>query len=73
VWLDTYLLWFDDQLTPHLGPNKTTEAELAMAKCGIGEKTFGSGMAEFGLVTTAAISQTAELRWPSIYRASFCS
>jgi hypothetical protein len=27
VWLDTYLLWFDDQLTPHLGPNKTTEAE----------------------------------------------
>jgi hypothetical protein len=37
VWLDTYLLWFDDQLTPHLsGPNKTTEAELAMAKWGIG-------------------------------------
>src|SRR5215469_3159419 len=26
VWLDTYLLWFDDQLNPHLGPNKTTEA-----------------------------------------------
>ena len=35
-WLDTYLLWFDDQLTPHLGPNKATEAELAMAKWGIG-------------------------------------
>jgi len=35
-WLDTYLLWFDDQLTPHLGPDKATEAELAMAKWGIG-------------------------------------
>jgi Phosphodiester glycosidase len=35
-WLDTYLLWLDDQLTPHLGSNKTTEAELAMAKWGIG-------------------------------------
>jgi Phosphodiester glycosidase len=35
-WLDTYLLWFDDQMIPHLGPNKTTEAELAMAKWGIG-------------------------------------
>jgi hypothetical protein len=34
MWLDRYLLWFDDQLTPHLGPNKTTEAELAMAKWG---------------------------------------
>jgi hypothetical protein len=40
VWLDTYLLWFDDQLTPHLGPNKTTEAELAMAKWGIGGEDF---------------------------------
>jgi hypothetical protein len=39
-WLDTYLLWFDDQLTPHLGPNKTTEAELAMAKWGIGGEDF---------------------------------
>jgi hypothetical protein len=35
-WLDAYLLWFDDQMTPHLGPNKTTEAELAMAEWGIG-------------------------------------
>jgi phosphodiester glycosidase len=40
VWLDTYLLWFDDQLTPHLGPGKTTEAELAMAKWGIGGEDF---------------------------------
>jgi hypothetical protein len=40
VWLDTYLLWFDDQLTPHLGPDKTTEAELAMAKWGIGGEDF---------------------------------
>jgi hypothetical protein len=37
VWLDTYLLWFDDQLTPHLRPAKPlTVAELAMAKWGIG-------------------------------------
>jgi hypothetical protein len=35
-WLSGYLLWFDDQMTPHLGSNMTTEAELAMAKWGIG-------------------------------------
>jgi hypothetical protein len=40
IWLDTYLLWFDDQLTPHLGPNKTTETELANAKWGIGGEDF---------------------------------
>jgi Phosphodiester glycosidase len=40
VWLDTYLLWFDDELTPHLQPDKTTEAELAMAKWGIGGEDF---------------------------------
>jgi hypothetical protein len=39
-WLDTYLLWFDDQLTLHLQPNMTTEAELAMAKWGIGGEDF---------------------------------
>jgi Phosphodiester glycosidase len=39
-WLDTYLLWFDDQLALHLEPNKTTEAELAMAKWGIGGEDF---------------------------------
>jgi hypothetical protein len=37
MWKDTYLLWFDDQLTPHLRPSKLpTAAELAMAKWGIG-------------------------------------
>src|SRR6516162_6572280 len=37
VWGDTYLLWFDDQLTPHLRPSKGfSETELAMAKWGIG-------------------------------------
>ena len=37
VWEHTYLLWFDDQLTPHLRPSKPpTAAELAMAKWGIG-------------------------------------
>jgi Phosphodiester glycosidase len=41
VWLDTYLLWFDDQLTPHLRPDKPlTEAELTMAKWGIGGQDF---------------------------------
>jgi hypothetical protein len=39
-WLDTYLLWFDDQLTLHLQPNMTTEAEFAMAKWGIGGEDF---------------------------------
>jgi hypothetical protein len=36
--VDTYfLLWFDDQLTPHLRAAKPlTVAELAMAKWGIG-------------------------------------
>jgi hypothetical protein len=37
LWEQTYLLWFDDQLTPHLRPSKPpTAAELAMAKWGIG-------------------------------------
>jgi Phosphodiester glycosidase len=41
VWLDTYLLWFDDQLTPHLRPTKGfSETELAMAKWGIGGQDF---------------------------------
>jgi hypothetical protein len=39
-WLDTYLPWFDDQLTPHLRPDKATEAELAMARWGIGGEDF---------------------------------
>ena len=41
VWEHTYLLWFDDQLTPHLRPSKPpTAAELAMAKWGIGGQGF---------------------------------
>ena len=40
VWLDTYLLWFDDELTLHLQPDKATETELAMAKWGIGGEDF---------------------------------
>ena len=37
VWEHTYLLWFDDQLTPHLRPSKPpTAAELGRAKWGIG-------------------------------------
>jgi len=34
------LLWFDDQSTLHLRPDKSTEAELAMAKWGIGGEDF---------------------------------
>jgi hypothetical protein len=40
VWLDTYLLWFDDQLMLHLRPDKTTEAELTSAQWGIGGEDF---------------------------------
>ena len=37
VWEHTYLLWFDEQLTPHLRPSKPpTAADLARAKWGIG-------------------------------------
>jgi Phosphodiester glycosidase len=37
MWDDTYLLWFDDKLTPHLRQSKGfSETELAMAKWGIG-------------------------------------
>jgi hypothetical protein len=42
VWEHTYLLWFDDQLTPQLGPSKPpTAAELAMAKWGVGGQGVG--------------------------------
>jgi hypothetical protein len=42
VWEHTYLLWFDDQLTPHLKPSKPPEAaELAMAKWGVGGQSVG--------------------------------
>jgi len=37
IWEHTYLLWFDDDLTPHLKPSKPpTPAELARARWGIG-------------------------------------
>src|SRR5262249_33743213 len=32
VWEDSYLLWFDDHLTPHLRAAKPPGAELALAK-----------------------------------------
>ena len=35
---EAYLLWFDDQLTPHLSLSKPTPAELAMAKWGTGSQ-----------------------------------
>src|SRR4029077_10812844 len=37
LWEHTYLLWFDDQLTPHMPTSKPpTESELAAAKWGVG-------------------------------------
>ena len=37
VWQDTYLLWFDEQLTPYLKPSKPpSPADLVRAKWGIG-------------------------------------
>jgi hypothetical protein len=37
VWEHTYLLWFNEQLTPHVRPSKPpAAAELARAKWGIG-------------------------------------
>jgi len=42
IWEDTYLLWFDDGLTPYLRSSKPpTMADLALAKLGIG----GQGVA----------------------------
>ena len=41
-WEHTYLLWFDDQLTPHLRLSKPpTATELARAKWGIGGQGVG--------------------------------
>ena len=37
----TYLLWFDDQLNPHLRPSTPTAAELRAAKWGIGSQALG--------------------------------
>jgi hypothetical protein len=42
VWEHTYLLWFDDHLTPHLSSSKPpAAAELAKAKWGIGGQGVG--------------------------------
>ncbi len=41
-WEHTYLLWFDNQLTPHLKPAKPPQAaELTQAKWGIGGQGVG--------------------------------
>ena len=42
LWEHTYLLWFDDGLTPYLKPSKPpTTADLALAKFGIGGQGVG--------------------------------
>ena len=41
MWPDAYLLWFDDEFTPHLRPSKPiTPAEFATAKWAIGGQDF---------------------------------
>ena len=72
LWEHTYLLWFDDQLTPHLRPSKPpTTAELSRAKWGSADRPCGCTMAKFRKV--AAVLRIRELRWPSINSANFCS
>jgi hypothetical protein len=42
IWEHTYLMWFDDQLTPHLDLSKPPKpADLARAKWGIGGQGIG--------------------------------
>lgn len=41
MWRDAYLLWFDDEMTPHLRPSKPIKpSELATAKWAIGGQDF---------------------------------
>ena len=47
VWHDTYLLWFDDQLTPHLRPTKGLRRQRSRWRSGAsGDKIFGCGMVD---------------------------
>jgi hypothetical protein len=41
IWEDTYLLWFDDHLAPHLRASKPPGEELALAKWGVGGQGVG--------------------------------
>ena len=42
LWEHTYLLWFDDRMTPHLRSSKPPiAADLALAKWGIGGQASG--------------------------------
>ena len=60
----TYLLWFDDQLTPQLRPSKPpAAAELDKAKWGIGGQAV---WLQNGKVGTIAATRMPEPRWPSI-------
>jgi Phosphodiester glycosidase len=60
VWEHTYLLWFDDQLMPHLRPSKPpSAAELAIAKWGIGGQGVGLQDGKVSLGSTSPDSRTA--------------
>jgi hypothetical protein len=59
LWEHTYLLWFDDQQTPHLQPSKPpTAAELGLAKWGIG----GQGVGLWGGKVWSGISRSPDSR-----------
>lgn len=50
LWEHTYLLWFDDQMTPILKPSKPpTALELALARWGIGGQGVGLQGGKVGL------------------------
>ena len=54
LWEHTYLLWFDDQLMPHLQPSKPpTAAELVRRNGPSVDKGSGCGVAKFGPVAAA--------------------
>jgi hypothetical protein len=59
LWEHTYLLWFDDRLTPHLKPSKPpTAAELAQTRWGIG----GQGVGLAGGVVWSGTSRAPDAR-----------
>jgi hypothetical protein len=60
VWEHTYLLWFDDHLTPQLLPSKPpAAAELDKAKWGIGGQGVGLQNGKVGDVSSSPDARTA--------------
>jgi Phosphodiester glycosidase len=60
LWEHTYLLWFDDHLTPQLRPSKPpAAAELGKAKWGIGGQGVGLQNGKVGGVSSSPDARTA--------------